>query len=80
MHPNIERAYNVLNNTSLTHAYASRKAKAYLRNALWTMHETTSSEYFAATFALIRLSCPVITPEQRLISARTILGLYLELE
>ena len=35
MHPNIVQAHNVLNDSSLTPAYARRKALALLRNVLW---------------------------------------------
>ena len=33
--PRLTRAFTVLNDSSLTDAYATRKALAYLRNFLW---------------------------------------------
>jgi len=33
--PRLTRAFTVLNDSSLTDAYATRKALAYLRNYLW---------------------------------------------
>ena len=33
--PRLARAFTVLNDSSLTDAYATRKALAYLRNFLW---------------------------------------------
>ena len=75
------QAYDVLNDPSLTPSYSNRKAKAYLRNAMWFRNEIPSDLYYVtAELAIQRLSEPALTPNQRRISTVKVLAHYLRLE
>ena len=75
------QAYDVLNDPSLTPSYSNRKAKAYLRNAMWFRNEIPSDLYYVtAELAIQRLSEPALTPDQRRITTVRVLAHCLRLE
>ena len=75
------QAYDVLNDPSLTPSYSNRKAKAYLRNAMWFRNEIPSDLYYVtAELAIQRLSEPALTPDKRRITTVRVLAHCLRLE